>query len=369
MDAALRLEGARVSDSRVGPITAAVMALTPDALPHRTAVSEALVGAALEERPTAFDFFQAVRLLERTEQSRSPVGEFAPPEHEAVRFVVPPSITYPASEIYSLNMTANPPRMAVNFTGLTGPLGILPYHYTLLVGDRVRARDTALQDFFSIFNHRAISLYYRAWLKNHFIVSYERDGHDRIGEHLRDLVGIGTSGLQNRLALNDETLMFYTGLLAPQPRSAVGLQQMLGDYFGVPVEVEQFVGGWYPLSVDTQCSLGDETSPSAQLGQGAVAGHEIWDQQARVRIRLGPLTRQQYDDFLPDGSAYEPLKAITQFFGSDQYEFEVQLVLARDEVPSCVLGAEGSASTPLGWCTWMTTRQPMRDPDDTCLTL
>jgi type VI secretion system protein ImpH len=342
--------------------------LTPSSAPAQ-GFSHALIDRALEDRPTAFDFFQAVRLLERREQARAAVGEFAPPEHEAVRFVVPSTISYPASEVTTLNVATEPPQMGVTFTGLTGPLGILPYHYTLFAADRARVRDTALQDFLGIFNHRAISLYYRAWLKNRFTVAYERDGNDRVGDHLKDLVGIGTAGLQHRLPLPDEALFFYTGLLAPQPRSAVALQQMLEDYFGVRVEVEQFVGGWYALARETQCSLGDESSASTRLGEGAVAGHEIWDQQSRVRIRLGPLTRRQYDDFLPDGSAYEPIRAITRFFSSDQFEFEVQLVLARDEVPPCVLGAEGSAATPLGWSTWVTTREPARDPDDTCLTL
>ena len=30
-----------------------------------------------------------------------------------------------------------------------------------------------------------------------------------------------------------------------------------------------------------------------------MVGNEIWDQQSRVRIQLGPLTLEQYMDFLP----------------------------------------------------------------------
>ena len=45
----------------------------------------------------------------------------------------------------------------------------------------------------------------------------------------------------------DDTLIYYAGLLAQRPRSAQALQQILADYFEVPVEIEQFAGGWYRL--------------------------------------------------------------------------------------------------------------------------
>ena len=91
-------------------------------------------------------------------------------------------------------------------------------------------------------------------------------------------------------------------------------------------------------------------------------------QGTRVRLRLGPLTRGQYDQFLPNGSAFEPLQTLTRFFSGDQLDFEVQLQLARDEVPGCALGVDGLGS-PLGWCTWMRSQEFARDPDDTILTL
>ena len=59
----------------------------------------------------------------------------------------------------------------------------------------------------------------------------------------------------------------------------------------MPVEVEQFVGAWYPLDAGSISALWIEAdSFSEQLGVGAVVGDEIWDQQSGVRITLGPLT-------------------------------------------------------------------------------
>ena len=159
--------------------------------------------------------------------------------------MVNPDTAFPAGEIQSLEFRSDAPvRMAVNFMGLTGPEGVLPYSYSLLISERMRARDTTLRDFLDLFHHRIISLFYRAWEKYRFGVAHERNQRDIVTQHLKDLVGLGESRLQERLAIRDDVLLFYAGLLAPQQRSAAALQQLVGDYFGVRVEVEQFVGGW-----------------------------------------------------------------------------------------------------------------------------
>src|SRR5690606_4303217 len=105
-------------------------------------------------------------------------------------------------------------------------------------------------------------------------------------------------------------LLFYSGLLLPQQRSAAALEQLVGDYFDVPVTVEQFVGGWLPLGRQEQCAVGLREDASTQLGLGAVVGDEMWDPQGRVRLRLGPLSRARYDEFLPGGGALDSLRQL-----------------------------------------------------------
>src|SRR4029077_10514894 len=128
---------------------------------------------------------------------------------------------------------------------------------------------------------------------------------------------------------------------------------ILGDYFEVPVEVEQFAGAWYRLDPESQCCMDDADSDSEKLGEGTVIGDEIWNQESRVRIRLGPLTLSRYQDFLPGGNCFEPLKALVKFFSNDELDFEVMLIMKRDEVPGCEVGAEGSAGPRLGWISWL----------------
>jgi type VI secretion system protein ImpH len=314
----------------------------------------------LQDEPTSFGFFQAVRVLERLAPERDPVGGFGDPAGEVARFAANPSTSFPPGEIASLTAGEDQPtRMVVNFLGLTGPQGVLPLHYSQLVAERTRARDTALRDFLDLFHHRILSLFYRAWMR------HQADSNP-LSDHLLDLLGLGTGHLTERLSLPYEQLLDQVGLLGPQGRSAVALEEVIESFFDVPARVEQFVGGWYPIERDTQCSLGEELDASAQLGLGAVVGDEIWDPQARVRIRIGPLTRARYDDFLPSGGAFRQLEALTDFFVGGHFDFELQLVLARDEVPTAVLGSD--EPPPLGWATWLHTRPLPRDPDEVVFT-
>jgi type VI secretion system protein ImpH len=355
---------------------------TPGRSPH-PAVVEGETRDRLLAEPWSFQFFQAVRLLGRMYPHRQPVGRDGPPSEEVVRFVAHDSLGFPASEIQALESTAEekplpgrrttklpPVRMTVNFLGLTGPQGVLPLYYTELVRDRMRIGDYGLRDFLDLFNHRMVSLLYRAWEKYRFPVAYERGETSAIRRILMSLVGLGTPGLTGRQAVSDNAFVFYAGLVSQQPRSAVALRHLIMDYFDVPTEVEQFVGCWKALSGEEVCVLnGDEVSDSGVLGFGAVVGDEVWSAQTRARVVLGPLSLHQYLDFLPGGTAFQPLRAITRFFAGNEIDFEVQLILRREDTPGCELGAEGEVAPRLGWVSWAKTQVMSRDPAETILEL
>ncbi len=334
----------------------------------------ALIAAEMKDDPCSFEFFQAVALLERLRDNRRPVGWFSNPEDEAVRFRTNPRLGFPASEIQQLEMKEDgPAEMMVNFMGLTGPQGVLPHPYSELMLERMRSKDSSLATFFDLFNHRAVSLFYRAWQRTRFQVNYGAGHRDLFSLYLRDLLGLGTAGLRDRQPVEDEALMHYVSLMGMQARSATALEQMLADYFEVPVEVQQFTGAWYAIDRGTQCAMNERDSSSTQVGAGAVVGDAVWDRQGRARIRIGPLTMEKYREFLPGGSANAALRAMTRFFSNNCVDFEAQLVLRRDEVPTIELDLDGiqdgKQPARLGWVSWAKTAPMGLDPDDTILAL
>jgi type VI secretion system protein ImpH len=334
----------------------------------QTAVEE-----VLRREPWCFDFFQAVRLLERLHPERKPVGQFSPPSTEVARFRAHQSLAFAASQLQGMDWPDDgPAEMTVNFMGLTGPQGILPDTYTMLIIERSRDDDEVLRDFLDLFNHRMVSLFYRAWKKYRFDVICEQGDWKRFSRYLLSLLGLGTEGMRNRQAIADDALIYYSGLLAQRPRSAQALQQILADYFDVPVAIEQFCGDWYRLDSVTQTRLSEENTDCGELGAGAVVGNEIWNQQSRVRIVLGPLNLQRYADFLPDGQSFEKLCAWVRFFSNGEWDFELKLLLERQDVPECMLGALGVAGPRLGWVSWVKSETSVpfsRDPGDTVLAI
>ena len=130
-----------------------------------------------------FEFFQAVRLIERAvgEQDRasriSRIGGDGGPAAEPVRFRAMASLSFPSGQISRIDPGVSsqetpardagdrrlpiPLEMTVPFLGLTGPNGVLPAHYTSLLIERshLRNKDHALREFFDLFNHRVISLF------------------------------------------------------------------------------------------------------------------------------------------------------------------------------------------------------------------
>src|SRR5262245_47148317 len=189
----------------------------------------------LLEEGYRFDFFEAVRVLERLYPHRQAVGHEALPSDEVVRFHTRLSLAFPPSMIHEVTEPdggTQPLDMTVAFMGLTGPLGVLPRHYTGLLLERVRRKDHTLRDFFDLFNHRLISLFYRAWEKYRFPIAYERAvanraPYDDFSLTLFDLISMGTKGLRGKLEVGDEALLFYAGLLAQHPHSASALTGLL----------------------------------------------------------------------------------------------------------------------------------------------
>jgi type VI secretion system protein ImpH len=328
----------------------------------------------LFSRGFEFDFFQAVRLLARLLPGRKGVGGTARPSEEAARLGAQLTLAFPASAIHEIRPSENggPPEVAVAFLGLTGAKGVLPMSYTERLIARKAAGDTAMAEFFDLFNHRLASLFYRAWEKHRPATQYEIAAvrgrrPDPFTHYLFDLIGMGTAGLRGRMQATDEQLVLYAGLAAQRPRSASALRGLLRDYFSAPVEIEQCIGSWYPLEEADRCYLAPEMERN-QLGEGAFLGDEIWSQQARFRIRLGPLGYARFREFLPDGKALARLRELTRFMVGQNMVFEVQVVLRGPETPWCRLDDEGDDAPRLGWTGWLKTREMTIDPADAVFT-
>lgn len=352
------------------------------------------VKESLFTRGYEYEFFQAVRLLGRIFPERKQVGTTARPAEECARFVTfanggdfkqsQLAMAFPASPIHDIQSrqdSSEPVQMVIAFMGLTGTQGVLPLCYTELLLETKAAKDNSLAAFLDLFNHRLVSLFYRAWEKHRPAVLYEiaasrKQQPDPLTQYLFDLIGMGTRGLHGRLGISDESLLLYAGLIAQRPHSASALRGILRDYFGMPVEIDQCIGSWYELEDADRCYLSEELERN-QLGVGSFIGDEVWDQQARFRLRVGPVDLERFKEFLPDTRPMEKFVGLTRFLVGQSMVFDVQVFLHAEEVPYFRLDDEGyrsenrgsgspieSDSVRLGWMGWLKTNTFDADAGD-----
>jgi type VI secretion system protein ImpH len=316
--------------------------------------------AALAEAPYRYDFYQTLRTIECLHPDRPRWGHARRPVDEPVRLGQDAELSFAPAPLSSFvaGQGGRPPRLQVRLFGLMGPNGPLPIHLTEYARERVRhAGDQALSRFLDLFNHRFLALFYRAWAQAQPHVSRDRPADDRFADYIGGFVGIGSAAWRNRDGVPDLAKIFHAGTLIRHARNAAGLQAILEQYFEVPVEVQEFVGHWLPLRGRERTRLGGGGPP---LGAGAVLGGRVWDRQSKVRLRVGPVGLAAYEAFLPGTDRLAALVDWVRLYLGFELDWDLCLVLTREEVPPLALGRGGR----LGWTAWLGRRPSNEDADD-----
>ena len=133
---------------------------------------------------------------------------------------------------------------------------------------------------------------------------------------------------------------------------------MLQGYFGMPVRIQEFVGGWMEIPEDSRWRLGE--SSDTALGLSLTVGGRVWGRHHKFRIAFGPLTLADYERLLPGGDSLNRLVPLVRAYVGYELTWDVNLILKEKEAPRAELGKYGR----LGWTTWLSRRPTGRDIDD-----
>lgn len=326
-----------------------------------TAVSREALDRLASIDARSVDFYQLARTLECAFRDLPRIGMSQKPGEDAVRFAQEPSTAFAPTTVSKIESTPNARagRVFVNFLGMLGPNGPMPLFLTDYARDRERNNgDATLARFLDVFNHRMVSLFYRAWAVNQLPVSFDRTHgqddaitqmeEDRYGAYIGSLFGIGMATLRGRDRVPDVAKLHYAGRLSNDTKHAEGLRAIIENYFGVRTSLDEFVGAWLELPPASLCRLG-VSRDSATLGVSSVIGSRVWECQSRFRIVLGPMGLSDYERLLPGGDSQGRLEDWVRNYVGRQFSFEVRLILRREEVPRTSLGRSGR----LGWTTWL----------------
>ena len=328
-------------------------ASAPAAEPGRAALEQ------LRAEPHRFTLFAALRLLEQCFPAAPRLGESRKAADDPVRLGQTPTLSFAPSDVSGFHDSADGERPTLEqySFGVFGPNGSLPVHLTEYAYERGRQReDATFTDFVNLFQHRLTSLFYRAWADAEPAASCDRPESDRFLQYVGALLGLGTASARSRDAVPDRAKLSRAAHFGPQPRSADGLENILTDYFGLAVEVRQFVGEWMDVPHELCCRIGRDPS-SASLGMTAALGAMSWQCQHKFEIVIGPLALGSFADFLPGSRGLAELAALVRLYTNDEWSWQLRLLLRDVEVPGVRLGSAGR----MGWTTWLGGRGQLAD--------
>lgn len=285
-----------------------------------------------------YEFVQLVRLLERAQPDKAPVGAGSDPAREAISFRSKVGFEFSTSDVLGASLPAYTDRARVDvaFMGLAGNEGPLPAPYAEMVLQRSRPAaghhvaapgqpDDDARDFLDIFNHRLLSYFYRGRKKHNLALGAEAADEAPLFERmLFQLIGFN-EGVPHAQA---RALLRYAGILAHRQRSMAGLEAMLSDAFGATVRGRQQQGRWLPIDARFQTIIGSGGKNRA-LGRQTVLGRRAWDARGRISLTIGPLPLAAYEDLLPGGAGNARLAFMVRFYLREDFDVEVTLTLAE----------------------------------------
>jgi len=304
----------------------------------------------LRDQPHRFTLFAALRLLEQLHPERPRFGEARRISDDAVRLAQPPYLMFAPSDVTALGRTEDgTPRLEELSFGVFGPNGALPLHLTEYAFERAAHRgDPGVADFINTFQHRFISLFYRAWADGDPTVNLDRPASDRFVRCLGALAGLAPLTARDTAPLAARAALGRAALFGRSSCNAASLERALSDYFDLPIRIQPFIGGWLTIPEEARTRLGVMAGGGA-LGLGATLGASSWQCQHQFEIRLGPLDYPTFERFLPGGPAFDELAGIVRFFTNDEWFWQLRPMLAETEAPGITLGRAGR----LGWTGWL----------------
>jgi len=213
--------------------------------------------AELEREPWRFDFHEVMRFLERAFPDRPKIGDSSTRREDFLTLGQDPFLAFPPSALARADRDGQGRhRIIVRFMGLFGPQGALPLAVTEEALRWLNDGDDSFARFADIIQNRFLQLFYRAWADARPAAQADRPASDRFAAFVGAQIGIAADPWRDDDALSDGSKLHFAGLLAARSRSAARLTAFLEGLFGLPVEIDQFVGDRLVLDPSDRSLLG-----------------------------------------------------------------------------------------------------------------
>ncbi|MBW7984856.1 type VI secretion system baseplate subunit TssG [Enterobacillus tribolii] len=300
-----------------------------------------------EDAPWNSGFLSIMRAIAARLPDMPAPGKAELPSQEPFRLGQTAHMAFSPREISRLSWQGDKLKLQLYSLGVWGAQGAMPLHFSEQAYSRHEQHDHTLTNFLDIFHHRALSLFYRAWFVSQDTASLDRKDDERFSFYIGSLSGIDPAELTSS-CLPIHARLASSAHLVREARNPAGLLGALHYYFQLPVQMEEYELQWIFLEPKEQTILGNDQC-AMLLGDGAILGNTVQDRQHKFKLILGPLNLDQYVRFSPWGNDLPVLREWVRNFVGFEYAWDVQLVLAGEEVPTANL----DGSHQLGYTSWL----------------
>ena len=315
----------------------------------------------ITDNASRFEFFEAVRTMLLL--TKSPLDGPGGHSNPVLRFRSSATKNFPPGEVQDLKREDGLMKLFTHVIGLHGPTGVLPHQDRDMVSGG--QPNILMRDFLDIFNARAITLFFRAWLTNRHDISLEMhrcgvyENEDAFSMALLSLCGLGLPSTRNQRSFSDDVFASSVGLLSRPVRSASAIRRCIAAQFGVGVEVIEFIEERIHLPRKIQTRLDRLGAGHNVLGRSAVAGTTVPTHRQRFEIRIGPLSRMEFEllcpfddtdrkDAIPRNIMFRRMVDLIRSILGRPLDFDVRLEVEAEAVQPTQLG-----STRLGFDSWV----------------
>ncbi len=302
----------------------------------------------LQTSPGSWQFAQAIRVLLHHSR-RSPV---------ALSLVSEPGYRYTRSEVTQVKRVGNSWTLSVTLPSLSGLQGVLPYGYQDQAHQlRVGEDNTGLQNFYEIFNQRVLLNSYRVITRYRLACRFEEDirsqrmgGLGKLNQERQSLAQqiCALAGVPALRRLSAEHLVQYIGLLGQKTSSTALLEQILNDYFELPVTVSTVPLRRHHLDDECRTALSAWRNGANTLGDGALLGRSTWLASSKVELTIIVQDVRQKQKLERDTDLAEQLQELCHLYLGQKVDTAIRLQCCSDLLPRPQLSGKQSQAVQLG---------------------
>lgn len=279
------------------------------------------------------NFYRLCQLLEKIAPNSPLIGSTDNINDDPIRFRPWAGMGFPAAELHTVEQHPDncmrPLTIRTHFLGLYGIDSPLPSHYQDDITQHNEGTE-ALTEFLDIFNHRFITQYYRIWRKYAYPITFETGGNDTTSQCLFGLIGLGISGIAERINTPISRFLALLSTMRLPTRNSEGIKALISLLApDTTAQVNEY--DTVRIIVDKRSNL--SRNHPIPLFRRAILGKVAKDTTSRILISLTAHQPKEARNWLSKGHLHTDFLALLRVYLGYRSDARITLTVPIQLLP------------------------------------